>query len=81
MYPPPESPAATPPDDQDLINTFLAGAVQAAAALTGTHQAIRRAAGQPHVAAELAEAAHALTRVRDAMLRAADEIAAVHKPP
>jgi hypothetical protein len=80
MYPPPESPAATPPDEQDLINTFLAGAVQAAA-LTGTHQAIRRAAGQPHVAAELAEAAHALTRVRDAMLRAADEIAAVHKPP
>ena len=73
MHPSPPPPAATP-DCQDLVNMLLAAAVQADAALTDTHRNLQRAAGHPQAAADLSDAAAALSQVRDALLHAADEL-------
>ena len=76
MHPPPEPPTAPPTDQQDLVNMLLASAVEAAAALSKAHRAVELTADEPQTAADLADTASALTRIRDAMLRAADEITA-----
>ena len=68
---------APPTDLQDLINTLLATAVQAAAVLTHTTRVANftAAAGHQRAAADLADTAGSLVRIRDAMMRAADEFA------
>ena len=73
----PEPCAAVQPDQQDLVNMLLAAAMQATAALSQTRRAARLpAAEQPQIAADLDEAARALVRIRDMMLRAADQTSA-----
>ena len=68
--------AAEPADEQDLINALLAAALEAAAALNGTHHvAMLSACVQPQAASDLTAAAAALTQIRDTMLRTADVIA------
>ena len=73
-------PATPPPPDthtdhQDLVNQLLAGAMDAAAVLRKTHQAVALLVTRaPQAAAHLADAAVAWARTRDAMVRAADEL-------
>ncbi|GAA4964630.1 hypothetical protein [Actinoplanes utahensis] len=71
MHPPPTATAHH--NRQDVVNQLLAAALHARA----TRQKVLRAAarspaGQPQAAADLADAATALTRIHDALLRAAD---------
>ena len=79
-------PATPPPPDtradhQDLVNQLLAGALQAAAVLGKTRQAVALlATREPQAAAHLADAATAWARTRDAMVRAADDLAARDNP-
>ena len=71
----PQPPAAQT-DQQDVVNQLLAGAMQATEVLNETRRAAALlAAEQPEAAANLTDAATAWAETREAMLRAADELA------
>ncbi|MBB4743987.1 thioredoxin-like negative regulator of GroEL [Actinoplanes octamycinicus] len=63
----------TDPDRQDLINCLLAAALNARATQQQTQHTAALMPPEEHAAAaDLAEAVHALGRIRDALLQAAD---------
>ena len=74
MHQPPEAPAAAPAEPQDVVNMLLAAAVQATAALRDSHHIVQLTVSEPQISADLADTAGALTRIRDALLRTADEL-------
>jgi hypothetical protein len=60
-------------DHQDVVNRLLAAAIQTRATLDSVlHAAAVSPADQPQAAADLADAATALTRVHDALMHAAN---------
>ncbi|MEV4281526.1 hypothetical protein [Actinoplanes xinjiangensis] len=71
-------PTSTGTDKQDVINELLAAALQSVAAMHLARHAIDAAIGtHPDAAAALADTAVALISIRDALLHAADSVAAL----
>lgn len=80
MHPPLS--ATTDHDPQDLVNQLLAAVLQTRATLDKVRRAAALSpADQPQAAADLTDAATALTRIHDTLLRAADTTSDTRTPP